>query len=129
MTIALVLLLQMSAFQSWVDSATQALGIKQITVIESASLSGYAAANDSTIFIHPLLVTKKPPNRVLRHLAYHEVCHVYLKHYGKKLSVSRGQTEANECAMTQFFYGKRQDRYFHKWNRWVWENPFPTRQR
>lgn len=124
-TIAL-LLLQMSLFQTWVDMATRELGIKPITVIESSRLSGYAAANDSTIFIHPLLITRGAPSLVLRHLAYHEVCHVYLKHYGRNLTKRQGQDEANECAMTQFFYGKkRRDRYFRKWNRWVWENPFP----
>lgn len=130
MSTIVLLLLQMSTFQSWVDSATKELGIKPITVIESASLSGYAAANASTIYIHPLLVTRRPPSTVLRHLAYHEVCHVYLKHYGNAgLSRSRGQSEANECAMTMFFYGKRKDRYYRKWNRWVWENPFPPIRR
>lgn len=129
MMIAL-LLLQMATLQSWVDSATKELGIKAITVVESSSLSGYAAANDSTIYIHPLLVTRRPPSTVLRHLAYHEVCHVYLKHYGNAgVSFRRGQSEANECAMTQFFYGKRKDYYFKKWNRWIYKHPFPPIRR
>lgn len=120
-----MLLLQMTSFQAWVDHATLRLGIKSITVVESTKLSGYAAASDSIIYIHPLLVTREPPSRVLQHLAYHEVCHVYLKHYGRGFSVSRTQNEANECAMTMFFYGKRKDTYFKRWNRWIYEHPFP----
>lgn len=128
-----LLLLQMSLFQSWVDNATSELAIPKITVIESTRLSNFAAADDKTIFVHPLLITRNPPNDVLRHLAYHEVCHVYLRHYGRVQTRPRQhQSEANECAMTMFFYraGKRHrtDHYFRKWNRWVWENPFPSQR-
>jgi predicted metal-dependent peptidase len=120
-----LLLLQASLFQTWVDNATRDLAIPSITIVESASLSTYAAVNDSTLFVHPLLFDRNPPNDVLRHLAYHEVCHVYLRHYGQVETRKRQhQDEANNCAMTMFFYGKRQNRYYRKWNRWVWEHPF-----
>ncbi len=123
----LLLLAQMATFQFYVDQATERLGLPPVTVVESAKIPAAAGTDGTRIYIQPIIWTWKPSRNALRHLAYHEVCHIYLRHPQKAAVVDelavltaqtrRQQAEANECA---FMYVDRRKNYTRKyWKAWM----------
>ena len=140
MHLILVMLLQispMSLLQTWVDRATDNLGMKRLTVVESTRIGAYAATDGELVYVHPLFIERKPPQDVIRHIAYHEVCHVYLGHVrrdrewvpvsDRARAVRQDQLDADECARTKFFRGTRRTRHSRAWRDWNWKNPIRRR--
>lgn len=104
----LVLLLQAMTLQDWVDVATKDLAIKPVTVVETARLSSPAATDGSKIYVHPLVRRERFPAGVLQFIAYHEVCHIALKHRGDNLR--QFQKDADRCALAHIYIGAKRKR-------------------
>jgi len=132
-----LLLLQMSVFQGWVDDAADRLGLPPQTIVEDPEMGSLAGTyGDGIIYVNPLLFAWNPNSKALRHLAYHEVCHVYLRHAEKAAAVrlkSRNllgelqathQAEADDCAMTYVLNYKRTTKFWKAWMDFTNKHPF-----
>ena len=105
-------------FQSLVDEAAIELNIPSPTVVEgvmSDPAPGAAYYPTNNIWIHPLVFINRAPWEAQRWMAYHEVCHIALRHDGGDKGRTDREIAANMCVLDHLMYANQKAQVFSKW--------------
>lgn len=121
----LVLLAQMSLLQTWIDKATDQLIVPPMVVTVAPSwkhpvldFSPYMWVEPPRVYVSPLMPDDVPDD-VAAYLAFHEVCHVALRHQPTwdPILIRQQQYEADLCALDHLTYASRRHRAWRNWVR------------
>lgn len=92
-------------FQKMVDRVSRELNIAPVTVVKATGPWG-GAATMKRIYVNPLVLNRDFPASGLEWLAYHEVCHIALKHPLEEDKAGH-EYEAHLCVLDHLILANR----------------------